>query len=708
VQAELFFGVRGAVPAFSFKEKASGETVSMYEPGTTASIEQRLEKKGTPLLREGSTYSSIFMGGASEAHFCPSALGWNNLFSKAPPLAFILIFIANLYSFIRVFVLLVVEFFLAVSDCISGLLDGHSIWQEIKFVPTRVAICILLRELITIGSKIDIARGLPIIHLNFVGYDEQSHRRGPSSLFAHFTLRGIDDAIARTWRAAKRSNRRCYDVWIYSDHGQEESSSYVKTTGKSIEEAVSEVVSGMVKNRQKKGRYGMGIQSQRVRQLGGKKIQQLLPVQPAKISPVEEASVSVAAMGPLALVYLSSPLKGADQELFAQDLIDKANVPLVLAARGTGGAKAWTSDGVFLLPEQLESIIGLDHPFFVEVGRDLIELCHHQDAGDFVICGWRSGVSPQTFPLENGSHGGFGLEETGAFALLPDDTKLPIHERSFLRPYDLRQAACRHLGRLEKRVGPRPVRQTAAGKRLRILTYNVHSCIGMDGKISPERIARIIAQNAPDIVALQEVDVAKVRTGAVDQAQLIARHLQMNYHFHPTVRVEEEQFGDAILTHLPMRLVKTAKLPGLPDMPHLERRGAIWVEIEFEGVKLQCLNTHLGLLGKERMVQIQSLLGKEWLSHPEWRSPSIICGDFNALPNFTVCQLLRKRFDDVQAKLAKHIPLNTFCGRYPIIRIDYIFIDRSMKVLEVDVPDSELVQVASDHLPLIAELELAS
>lgn len=704
VQGELFYGVRGAVPAFSFRDNKSGNIVCMYDPGPTASVEARLEKKGTPLLQGGSIYSGIYTGGASEAHFCPSALGWGDLFSKAPPVLFFILLFSHLYSFVRATVLLVVEFFLALSDCIVGLFRGHSLRQEIKFIPTRVAISILLRELITIGTKIDIARGLPIIHLNFIGYDEHAHRRGPSSLFAHWALRGIDDAIARIWRASKRSNRRSYDVWIYSDHGQEECLSYAKEHNKTIEEAVTEAVTGLVAPRDRTP--AGGIQSQRVRQLGGRKIQRLFPVQEEQTVPPGNGPVSVTSMGPVALVYLASPLLQADADRLAATLANKARVPLVLAPHGPGGAKAWTSEGEFILPDQVEAVLGADHPFLEEAGTDLIELCHHPDTGDFVLCGWRKGLPPYSFPFENGSHGGAGPEETQAFAVLPDDIVVPGKNRHYLRPHDLRQAACRHLGRVEKRSGPRPARQTAAGQRLRVLTYNVHSCIGMDGKISPERIARVIAQHKPDIVALQEVDVGKIRTGGVDQAHLIAKKLQMDFHFHSTVRVEEEQYGDAILTHLPMRLVKIGKLPGLAGKPHLEPRGAIWVEIEFEGIKLQCINTHLGLLGNERMAQIQALLGEEWLGHPECSSPSLICGDFNALPTFPVCRTLSQHYDDVQEKLAEHKPRNTFCGRYPIVRIDHIFIDQNIKVLDVDVPENELARVASDHMPLIAELEL--
>jgi endonuclease/exonuclease/phosphatase family metal-dependent hydrolase len=72
--------------------------------------------------------------------------------------------------------------------------------------------------------------------------------------------------------------------------------------------------------------------------------------------------------------------------------------------------------------------------------------------------------------------------------------------------------------------------------RLRLLTYNVHRCRGTDRQVSPERIAKIIAATGADVVALQELDVNRIRTGRVDQAQFIAAALDMAFHFHPAWR----------------------------------------------------------------------------------------------------------------------------------------------------------------------------
>src|SRR6202453_702430 len=99
---------------------------------------------------------------------------------------------------------------------------------------------------------------------------------------------------------------------------------------------------------------------------------------------------------------------------------------------------------------------------------------------------------------------------------------------------------------------------------LRILTYNVHRCVGTDRRLDVGRVAEVIAAQSPDIVALQEVDVRRARTGGVDQAHRLAQRLGMAFHFNAALRVEEEQFGDAILTALPERLGKAGSLPGHP------------------------------------------------------------------------------------------------------------------------------------------------
>lgn len=708
-QGELFYGVKGVVPAFSFRDPDSRQIVRMYEPEAAARIERILMDSGNePLLKGGSAYADNFTGGADESHFCPSSLGWGPTFRSANPFTLGLMWLTNAYSFLRVGVLLLLELILAVVDFARGVNLGHNFIEEIKFIPTRVAICILLRELVVIGTKIDCARGLPIIHLNFLGYDEQAHRRGPHSLFAHWTLKGIDDSIARIWRAANRSMFRDYDVWIYSDHGQDNSPPYHQQHGCSIEESVTTVFEKLDKKTRTIKKEGPGsIQTQRVSFLGGKRFQQLFSVIGIGTEEPNNKRVAVAALGPVGFVYPPRTLSRDENDIVARELVGEAKVPVVITREGPNSLRAWTNEGEFNLPQQHAELFGKDHPFLDEVRDDLMSLCQHPSAGDFILLGWRKGVTPLTFAIENGSHAGLSPEETSAFALLPADTLLPTRVHDYLRPVDLRSAALHVLGREEQKSAVKPSRPTAtAVNTLRIMTYNVHSCIGMDGKLAPERIARVIARANPDVVALQELDVGRARTESIDQAHRIAHYLEMDFHFHPAMHIEEERYGDAILTHLPMRLIKAGPLPGLPNVPRLEPRGALWVAIDMHGQEIQIINTHLGLLARERMVQAEALLGADWLGHEQCREPVILCGDFNAMPSSAVCRRLRSRLNDAQIEAERHRPKSTFFGRFPTARIDHVLINSGLEVGAITVPDSELARVASDHLPLVVDVRI--
>jgi endonuclease/exonuclease/phosphatase family metal-dependent hydrolase len=239
----------------------------------------------------------------------------------------------------------------------------------------------------------------------------------------------------------------------------------------------------------------------------------------------------------------------------------------------------------------------------------------------------------------------------------------------------------------------------------RILTYNVHHCRGIDGQLAPARIAEVIATCSPDVVALQELDVGRPRTGGVDQAHAIAQELGMHMLFHPSFRVMEEQYGNAILTAQPARLVKAGALPGRRGF---EPRGALWADIQIGGTHLQVINTHLGLRRPERLLQVDALLGPEWLGHPSCREPVVLLGDFNALPRSRVYRRMAGRLRDAQVAAPGPRPLATFPSRLPLARIDHAFIGGPLDVLRVETLRTPVARVASDHLPLLIELRLAA
>lgn len=706
VQGELFYGQKCAVPAFSYRDSATGGVVRMFEPHWAAAVEAKLSAaEGPGLLEGGSAYSEIYSGGAAEPHFSAATAGWGELLRAANPLTIAGLVLWHGWSLVRVAALVVIELGLAVVDCTRGMIAGRDLGKEIKFIPSRVGISILLRDAITIGASMDVARGLPIVHFNFVGYDEQAHRRGPASAFAHWSLKGIDRAIARVWKAARRSSRRDYAIWIYADHGQERTRPYPEVMGRTLQEAIADVFEHEVQRVAADAR-NRGEQSGRAAWLK-KSRRQPVDHDAAKTVPEADAtSFALLAMGPIGHLYPpDSFLQGRREEL-ALALVEKAGVPMVLITTEAGGARAFTRSGTWDLPEDGKEVFGPDHPFLDELPQDLVALCRHPDAGEFVLCGWSREGPQLSFAVENGAHAGPGAEETRAFAIVPTDCPLPETKRDYLRPVDLRRAALHFLGR-ETIPGDRlRLRNQPKGRTLRIMTYNVHSCIGMDGKLSPARIARVIAQYDVDVVALQEIDVGRRRTAEVDQAHEIAHALEMEFHFHPSLEVEEELYGDAVLSRRPMRLVHSGPLPSPPRPARLEPRGALWVELIVDGCPVQLINTHLGLLPRERTVQVDALLGPEWYGHPDFRDPAIICGDFNGSPRSRAYARLCEPLRDAQRHFTGHRPRATWFSRRPVGRIDHVFISQGITVRHIDVPRTELARVASDHLPLLVEVSI--
>lgn len=244
--------------------------------------------------------------------------------------------------------------------------------------------------------------------------------------------------------------------------------------------------------------------------------------------------------------------------------------------------------------------------------------------------------------------------------------------------------------------GSLPDRSTLS---LKILTYNVHSCVGTDRKIDPHRIAEVVAETGADIIALQELDVGRKRTGGVDQAHVIASLLKMEAHFHPALHVQEEKYGDAILTAWPTRLIKAGPLPSIG-----ETRGALWVRAELPGFGINILNTHLGLRGADRARQVSMLLSGEWIGSADFQAaPAIICGDLNAIPSSPAYKSIARQFRDVQL-LTSPRAARTFPSRFPLLRLDHIFVSEGTGVTGSRVISTPLARQASDHLPLLAEV----
>jgi endonuclease/exonuclease/phosphatase family metal-dependent hydrolase len=251
-------------------------------------------------------------------------------------------------------------------------------------------------------------------------------------------------------------------------------------------------------------------------------------------------------------------------------------------------------------------------------------------------------------------------------------------------------------------------------KKIRVMTYNVHSCRGLDGQVLPKRIAEVIEEFNPDLVALQELDVNRRWSRRADQPLLIAQHLRMQCHFQPAIAFKGEHYGIAVMSRYPFEIKKAVNLPSYPQtsfpgknlIPLLkyffESRHAIWTSVTVGRRELNFVNTHLSLRGRERLEQIKTLLGQEWLNITSQPVPTILCGDFNEGPRSRGYQWIKNSLKEVKS----HMDLkskNTFMSYLPLFEVDHIFYNDKLRVESVDIPRTSLTKMASDHLPVITD-----
>ena len=247
-------------------------------------------------------------------------------------------------------------------------------------------------------------------------------------------------------------------------------------------------------------------------------------------------------------------------------------------------------------------------------------------------------------------------------------------------------------------IGGGGTRGIATKKSLRVMSYNIHVGVGMDKNLDLERIAEVINRENPDLVGLQEVDRGVKRTEGKDEIAELANLTRMDFSFAPNLDYQGGQYGVAILSR---HLIQQADHQKYENKRESERRGMLRVEIEFDRKKLNFATTHLDYqLEDGRLFETEQLL--RLLDSVS--GPLIVAGDFNDEPSGSAYKLMLRKFQDgwLQAK-AKGEGL-TYPADKPVKRIDYIFVRTSdrLRVKKVWLVNT----LASDHLPLIAEVEV--
>jgi endonuclease/exonuclease/phosphatase family metal-dependent hydrolase len=230
--------------------------------------------------------------------------------------------------------------------------------------------------------------------------------------------------------------------------------------------------------------------------------------------------------------------------------------------------------------------------------------------------------------------------------------------------------------------------------RLVVATYNIHSCVGLDGRCDTARVAEVIRETDAGVIGLQEVGWADERSGQRTQADQLGRLTGLGVVHGPVLARTLHHSGNALLTALPVESVRHIDL-GLPDR---EPRGALEARLVRSTHRLRVVVTHLGLNAAERRAQTARLLAA--LDETAADETTILLGDFNVWgPGSLVMRRLRARFGRAPR-------VASFPSRWPLLPLDRVWVSPQRALLRVIAHRSPLARVASDHLPVRGELDL--
>jgi endonuclease/exonuclease/phosphatase family metal-dependent hydrolase len=238
-------------------------------------------------------------------------------------------------------------------------------------------------------------------------------------------------------------------------------------------------------------------------------------------------------------------------------------------------------------------------------------------------------------------------------------------------------------------------------RKLRIVTYNIHKCRGMDARVRPERVAAVLAELDADVIALQEVIRGKRER---DQLTVIAKEVgAKHYRFGMTRKYRNEDYGNAVISRLPIISYEAYDITASRREP----RGCLRADIDIGGRTLRLFNAHLGTGLFERRRQAQILVADKLLNNPKFFGSRIMLGDFNEWTRGLTTRLLKAHL--VSADLRPYLRrAKTYPGIAPFMHLDHIYFDPAFQLTNIELCRTRQAKVASDHLPLVAEFMLAA
>lgn len=250
----------------------------------------------------------------------------------------------------------------------------------------------------------------------------------------------------------------------------------------------------------------------------------------------------------------------------------------------------------------------------------------------------------------------------------------------------------------------RPITPVIMSDSVRVATYNVHRWQGANGRAAPDvaRAGYVISELEADVIALQEVlrpfdgDLGPGTGPSADGEDPLGRlcdELDLHLAFAVTRQHRRGQLGNAILSRFPITAISVIDI----SYSRIERRGALAAHVGEPGEGMGVVATHLSLVDRTRNRQVQSLL-----EHPTLNAgPAVLMGDMNAWRK-------TKGSKALEDGLGQHHNLDwpaSFPAARPLLALDRIY-TRAASVVSIQEHDTPAARKASDHLPVVAEIEI--
>lgn len=228
---------------------------------------------------------------------------------------------------------------------------------------------------------------------------------------------------------------------------------------------------------------------------------------------------------------------------------------------------------------------------------------------------------------------------------------------------------------------------------LKVLTWNIHGCVGADGRLDPERIAHVLSSAEADIIGLQEVDCRRPLPSGEDQLAHLAANTGLQPVAGPTRYEADGYFGNALLTRHAVGNVAHIDV----TVPGREPRGILHAKLRIGDHDVELLNTHFGLRMGERERQVDRLVE---IARASGDATMIVLGDFNEWRSRAAALVkLRAAFGPTPA-------VRSFPSKFPVLALDRVWVRPRAALRRIEALRAPLARIASDHLPVLAEVGL--